>query len=160
MLENELFEKLLVPHVPLPKINHYPPILRFGFAVPDPYTEFQPAVLKHNLGDPKQLGATKSFSLLRKLVTAHTNERCGLPPEQGVVWQLIHSKEAIPVFEIATNYRSRIPEEKLDDVLRSIREVLSLPDDAHSKWYLEPTIVDKAPDKYRLPCESSILTRM
>ena len=154
MLENEPFAKLLVPYIPLPKVNHYPPILRFGFAVPDPHTEFQQAVLKHNLGDPDQLGTTKSFSLLRRLVTAHINERCGLPSEKGVAWQLIHSKEAILVFEIATNYRTRIPEDKLDDVLRGIREVLSLPGDAHPKWYLEPTIVGKAPDEYRLSCES------
>ena len=154
MLENEPFEKLPVPYIPLSKVKHYPPLLRFGVAVPDPHTVFQQAALKHNLGDPDQLGTTKSFFLLRKLVTAYINERCGLPPEEAVTWKLIHSKEADLVFEIATNYRAQVPKGKLDDVLRGIREVLSLPDDAHPKWYLEPTIVGKAPDEYRLSCES------
>ena len=160
MLENEPFEKLLGPHRPLPKANHYPPILRFGFAISEPYKQFHRAVLKNNLGDQEQLRPGDRFLLLRRLATAYVNERCGLPPEKGVVCQLVRSKQAVLVFEIATNYRTRIPEDELDDVLRVIREVLSLPDDAQPKWYLEPCITDKAPDEYRMPSESSISVSM
>ena len=157
MLENEPFEKLLAPHIPLPKANHYPPILRLGFAVPDPYNQFRQAALKNNLGDPEEFSSDDSFSLLRSLVMSHINERCDLPPEKDVAWQLIDSKDADLMFEIATNYRTRIPRDKLDDVLRGIREVLSLPDDAQPKWYLQPGVDEKAPDAYRMPSEPSIL---
>ena len=61
------------------------------------------------------------------------------------------------MFEIATNYRMQVPEDKLDDVLRVIREVLSLPDDAQPKWYLEPGVDKKAPNECRMPSGSSIL---
>ena len=158
MLENEPFEKLLAPHIPILKVNHCPPTLRLGFAIPDPHHQFRRAVLKNNLGDPEEFSADDGFSLLRRLVTSHINERCDLPPEKDVAWQLIDSKEADLVFEIATNYRTRIPRDKLDDVLCSMREVLSLPDDAQPKWYLEPGVDEKAPDEYRMPSGSSILT--
>ena len=160
MLENEPFEKLLVPHIPLPKANHYPPILRFGFAISEPYKQFHRAVLKNNLDDQEQLSPGDRFLLLRRLVTAHINERCGLPLGKEVVCQLVHSKEAILVFEIATNYRMQVPGDKLDDVLRVIREVLSLPDDTQPKWYLETCITQKAPDEYRMSSESSISVSM
>ena len=157
MLENEPFEKLLVPHRPLPKANHYPPTLRLGFAIPDPFTKFRRAALNNNLGDPEVVNADDSFFLLRRLVTSHINERCGLPPGKDVACQLIDSKEADLVFEVATNYRMRIPGDKLDDVLRCIREVLLLPEDAQPKWYLEPGVDEKAPDEYRMSSESSVL---
>ena len=152
MLENEPFDKLLVPHRPLPKANHYPPILSFGFAIPNHVTEFLRAARKYSLGDPEKLST--NTSLLRILVTSHLNERCGLPPGQGVVYAPIHSKQSDLVLEITTNYRMQIPEEKLDDALRGIREVFSLSDDAQPKWYLEPGIDEKDPDEYHLSSES------
>ena len=160
MLENEPFAKLPVPYIPLPKVNHYPPMFRLGFALPDPFAEFRRAALKNNLGDPEQLSTTQDFSWLRRLVMSHINERCGFPPEKGIGYRLVHSKETDLVIEIDTNYRTRIPEEKLDDALCVIREVLLLPGDAHPKWYLEPTITEKAPNKYCLPSESSVSTTM
>jgi hypothetical protein len=74
----------------------------------------------------------------------------------NAVYEHIHSKQANRLLEVAMDYRTQIPEDKFDDVLRSIREVFSLPDDAHPKWYLEIGIVGKAPDEYRLPSESHI----
>ena len=88
MLENEPFDKLLVPHNPLKKFNHRPPILRLGFAIPDHVAEFRRAALKHNLGDPEELRTTKKSSFLRLIVMSHLNERCGLPPGQGMVCEL------------------------------------------------------------------------
>ena len=158
MLEHEPFAKLLVPHRPLPKRNHYPPILRFGFAISDHVDKFRQAAIKHNLGDPEELKTTTKTAFLRILVTSHLNERCGLPPKKSVVYQHIYSKEGDLVLEMATNYRMRIPEDRLDEVLCCIREVFSLPDDAQPKWYLESGIIEKEPDQYRLPSESSITT--
>lgn len=156
MLENEPFEKLLVPYRPLPKHNHYPPWLRFGFAIPDHVDEFRRAALKHKLGDPEELNSAGSSSLLRSLITSHINDRCGLQtgPGQGVICQYIDSKHGDLVLGIATNYKTRVPGNKLEDVLRWIRELLSLPDLAQPKWYFEPGIFEKDPDEYRLPSES------
>jgi hypothetical protein len=160
MLENEPFEKLLVPYKPLPKRNHYPPILVFGFAIPYHVAEFRRAALKYNLGDSEELNNPKKSSSLRELITSHINERCGLPPGQGIICQHIDSKQGDLVLEIATNYRARVPGDKLDEVLRGIREVLSLPDHTQPKWYLEPGIFEKDPDEYRLPGESYISPTM
>ena len=125
---------------------------------PITFDKFRQAALKYNLGDPEELSNTEDTALLRMVVTSHLNERCGLPPEKSVVYQHIYSKEGDLVLEMATNYRMRIPEERLDDVLRVIREVFSLPDDAQPKWYLESGIFRKDPDQYRLPSETSTTT--
>ena len=154
MLENEPFIKLPVPYRPLPKVNHYPPILSFGFAIPNHAAEFHRVALKHNLASPEKLSINSP--LLRTLVTSHLNERCGLPPGENILYGHIDSKESNLVLEIATNYATRVPGDKLDHVLRSIREVFSLPDDAQPKWYLDSGIREKDPDEYHLPRESSI----
>ena len=160
MLENEPFESLPVPCRPLPKVDHYPPILSFGFAIPNHVAEFRRAALNHKLGNPEELSTTKDSALLRLLVKSYLNERCDLPPGQGIVYGHIHSRESNLVIEIATNYRSRITRDNLAGVLRSIREVFSLPDDAQPKWYLEPNIVEKDPEEYYLPSKPTVSTTM
>jgi len=88
------------------------------------------------------------------------NERCGLPPKEGIVCGDIHSKQAALALELKTNYRHRVPEERIDDAIRGIKEVFHLPDDAKPKWYLEVDIDLKEPDEYLFPSKSSFSTRM
>ena len=62
------------------------------------------------------------------------------------------------MLDVVTIYWLGIPVDKLDEVIRGIREVFSLPNNAHPKWYLEPGIIEKDPDEYHLPSTSSIST--
>ena len=156
MLKNEPFRKLPAAYIPRPKFDHHPPILRFGFAIPNHVNEFRRVALKYRLGDPEKLNTARSGDLLRELVTTHLNERCGIQPKEGVVCEGIHSKESDLVLEIATNYRMQIPGDKIDEMLASIREVFSLPDDVTPKWYLEFFVLEKDADAFRLPSESHI----
>ena len=160
MLENEPFEKLPWPYIPLAKVNHYPPILGFGFAIPNHVPEFLRVALEHKLGDPEKLNAANDGGLLQKLVTSHLNDRCGLPREQGIVCKHIRSRASdMALLEIETDYRMQVPEDKVDEMLGSIREVFSLPDDAHPRWYLETDVVGKDPDGYRISSESPDLNK-
>ena len=137
MLENETFEKLPLAYKPNAEKNHHPPMFGFGFAIPNHLAEFRRVALEHKLGDPEKLNVPTCGSLLRRLVLSHINERCGLQPGEGVICEYIRSKESNLLLEAATNYDIQIPGEKLEEVLRCIREVFSLPVDAPPKWYLE-----------------------
>ena len=153
MLRNEPFEKLPLTYTPIPQRDHYPPTLSFGFAIPKEFTQFLRVALENKLGDPEELSTTRSFYTLRTLVMPYLNQRCGLPPEEGITCGHVHSKQAALVLELTTNYVWRIPKEKVDDAIRGIKEVFQLPDDAKPKWYLEGDIDLKEPDEYLLPSE-------
>jgi len=88
------------------------------------------------------------------------NGRCGLSPEEGIDCEHIHSKQAALALELQTNYRRRIPKEKMDDAIRVTKEAFHLPDDAKPKWYLEVDIDLKEPDEYLFPSKLSFTTRM
>ena len=129
-----------------------------GFAIPNHVPEFRRAALKYELGDPEKLNAPDSEFLLRKLVMVHLNGRCGLQPGKDVICEYIRSRESNLVLEVATSYDMQIPGDKFEDVLRCIREVFSLPEDAPPKWYLW-TNFKQNPDAYCLPSESSASMR-
>jgi len=158
MLRNEPFEKLPLSYTPIPQRDHYPPTLSFGFAIPKEGTQFIRVIVENNLGDPEKLRAINSFVPLQNLVMPYLNERCGLPPEDGITCGYVHSRHATLVLELTTNYVWRIPKEKLDDAIRGIKEVFQLPDDAKPKWYLEGDIDLKEPDEYLLPSTSPFCT--
>ena len=156
MLKNEPFEELPLSYTPIPQRDHYPPRLSFGFAIPEVGIQFRQAALQNSLGDPEEVRTTKSFFMLRTLVMPYLNERCGLPPEEGITCGHVHSKQGALVLELTTNYVWRIPKEKVDDAIRGIKEVFQLPDDAKPKWYLEGDIDLKEPDEYLLPSKSPL----
>ena len=158
MLRNEPFEELPVPYKPVTHLGHHPPRLSFGFAIPKEFIQFRRVALENNLGDPEEVSTTNSFFGLQRLVMPYLNERCGLPPKQGITCGHVHSKQAALVLELTTNYVWRIPKEKLDDAIRGIKEVFQLPDDAKPKWYLEGDIDLKEPDEYLLPSKSPFCT--
>jgi len=151
MLKNEPFETLPIQYKPVTHLDHYPPTLSLGFAIPKEFIQFRRVALENGLGDPERVSTTKCFFTLQNLVMPYLNERCGLPPEQGITCEYIHSRQAALVLELTTNYMWRIPKEKLDDAIRGIKEVFQLPDDAKPKWYLEGDIDLKEPDEYLLP---------
>jgi len=151
MIKNEPFEKLPLSYKPVQKLDHYPPRLSFGFAIPKELAQFRQAALENNLGDPEELKTVKSFFRLRTLVMSFINGRCGLSREDGVGCGHVHSLEAALVLELKTNYRRRVPKEKMDDAIRVIKEAFRLPDDAKPKWYLEGDIDLKDPYGYLLP---------
>ena len=151
---NEPFEKLPIQYKPIQKLDHYPPRMSFGLAVPEgELSQFRRVALENNLGDPEKLSTTKVFFTLRSLVIPYLNELCGLSPEEGIVCAHVHSLQAAIVLELKTNYRRRVPKEKRDDAIRVIKEVFHLPDDAKPKWYLELDMDLKEPDEYTLPSE-------
>jgi hypothetical protein len=151
MFENEPFEKLPAPYEPIPKLDHCPPTLRFGFAFPEPFVEFRRVALENHLGEPEEYSDPYTFYKLRTRVVALLNNLCGLESPRVIYCEYIHSKEADVMLEISTNYALGIPGDKVDVALRTIREVFSLPDDTKPKWYLEAGIVQKAQDEYLLP---------
>lgn len=151
MLKNEPFEKLLLSYRPIEKLGHYPPRLSFGLAIPREFIQFRRVALENNLGDPEELNTTKSWFGLQDIVMPYLNERCGLLPEESIDCGHVHSRQAVLVLELQTNYRGRVPKEKADGVIRMIKEVFQLPDDAKPKWYLEVDIDLKEPDEYLFP---------
>ena len=155
MMRNEPFEKLPLQYKPVQKLDHYPPRMSFGLAIPEELLQFRRVALENNLGDPEELRTTDLFFTLRSLVIPYLNERCGLLPEEGIVCAHVHSLQAALVLELKTNYRRRVPKEKRDDAIRVIKEVFQLPNDAKPKWYLEPDMDLKEPDEYTLPSASS-----
>ena len=158
MLRNEPFDKLPLPYTPVQRRGHYPPRLSFGFAIPKEFAQFRRVALENNLGDPEKLSTTKCFYTLWTVVIPYLNERSDLSPEEGIICEHIHSKQAALVLELKTNYRWRVPKEKVEDAIRVIKEVFRLPDDAKPKWYLEGDIDLKEPDEYLLPSESPFST--
>lgn len=64
------------------------------------------------------------------------------------------------MLELETNYGRRVPKEKVDNVIRVIKDVFQLPDDAKPKWYLENDIDLKEPDEYLLPSKPPVSTIM
>jgi len=158
MLKNEPFEELPLSFKPVPQRGHCPPTLSFGFAIPKTLIRFRQAALENNLGDPEEVSTTEDFFMLQTLVMSHLNERCGLPPEEGITCGYIQSTQGALVLELTTNYEWRIPKEKLDDAIRGIKEVFQLPDDAKPKWYLEGDIDLKEPDEYLFPSKLPFFT--
>ena len=160
MLRNEPFEKLPLPYRPVQKLDHHPPRLSFGFAIPEEVLQFRQVALENRLGDPEEVSTTKRFFTLRTLVIPLLNERCGLSLEEGIICGHIHSKQAALALELKTNYRRRVPEEKMDDAIRVIKELFHLSVDAKPKWYLEVDVDLKEPDEYLFPSKLSFSTRM
>lgn len=156
MFENEPFEKLPSPYVSIPKLERYPPTLRFGFAIPQPFPEFRRVALENNLGNPEEFLKPNTFYKLRRRVMSHLNKLCGIQPPHAICCKHIYSKEATTVIQISTNYALSIPDDddKVDEALLAIKELFSLPDDTKPKWYLDVCIDQKAQDEYLLPSES------
>jgi len=159
MIKNEPFEKLPLSYKPVQKLDHYPPRLSFGFAIPKELAQFRQAALENNLGDPEELRTTNSFFFhLQTLVMSFLNGRCGLSPEADVDCNHARSLEAALVLELKSNYRRRVPKEKMNGVIRAIKETFQLPDDTKPKWYLDGGIDLGDPDGYLLPSESPFST--
>jgi hypothetical protein len=158
MIRNEPFEVLPSSYRPLQHLDHHPPRLSFGFGIPKEFLQFRRIALENNLGDPEKINAAKFFFTLEILVLPYLNERCGLSPEEGITCGHVHSRKAALVLELGTNYRRWIPQEKVDNAIRGIKEVFQLPEDAKPKWYLENDMDLKEPDEYLLPGKSPFST--
>ena len=70
------------------------------------------------------------------MVTDYLDKLCDLPPDRGLRCDATYCGEAYLVFGQTSNYERWVPEEKIDDVLRTIKEVVWLPG-AKPKWYHE-----------------------
>ena len=160
MIKNEPFEKLLLSYRPVQKVDHYPPRLSFGFAIPKEFVQFRQVALENALADPEKLDAAKNFFTLQSLVMPFLNERCGLAPgsDEAIDCGYIQSLEGALVLELGTNYQGRVPKEKAGAAIRVIKELFHLPSDTKPKWYLEADIDLKAPDEYLLPSKSPFPT--
>ena len=74
MLKNKPFEKLLLPYLPIPRLNHFPLIMRFGFVIPQEFTEFLRVALENKLGDPKKFSNPDNFYSMADAVLSHLNK--------------------------------------------------------------------------------------
>jgi len=157
-MRNEPFKKLPLSYKPVQKLDHYPPRLSFGFAIPEEFIRFRRVALENHLGDPEKVGTARNFFTLRTAVMPFLNERCGLSPDEAIVCGFVHSLDATLALELKTNYRRRVPKEKMDAAIRVIKEVFHLSNDAKPMWYLEGGIDLKEPDEYLLPSKSPIST--
>jgi hypothetical protein len=155
MFKNEPFEKLPAPYEPIPKLDHCPPTLRFGFGISEPFVEFRRVALENHLGESEEFLKPYAFYELLTRVEALLNNLCGLESPRVIYCEYIYSKEAQVVLEISTNYALGIPGNKVDEALRTIKEVFSLPGDTKPKWYLDVGIDEKAQDGYLLPSKPS-----
>ena len=154
MLKNEPFEKLPAAYEPVQDHGHNPPRLSLGFPIRKPVTEFRRVALKEGLKGDMDINHTVNFPKLAKLVLTHLNTLCGLPPDKGITFEWIHSREGAVVIELETNYNWWIPEEKLEEAISVIKERFDLSSDAKPKWYLEDDIDEKEWDEYILPSKS------
>ena len=154
MMKNEPFEKLPLSYKPVQDLDHYPPRLSFGFAIPEEFIRFRQVALENHLGDPEKVSTAKNFFTLRAVVMPFLNERCGLSADEVIDCGFIHSSEATLALELKTNYLRRVPKEKMDAVIHVIKEIFHLPGDAKPMWYLEGGIDLKEPDEYLLPSKS------
>ena len=135
MFKNEPFKVLPEAYIPSLDYNHHPPTLIFGFPISRDYKEFRRIALDEGLMSAEE--AAKSIARLRVLVLKHINEQCGLKLGGRITGSGVSSLSTSFVLELKTNYEQRIPDDKMDQVMRVLKEYLP---ETEPQWYLEHDI--------------------
>ena len=137
MFKHEPFKVLPRAYIPSPGYNHHPPTLIFGFPISRDFKEFRRIALSEGLMSAEEIEASQTIIKLRSLVMKHINEKCGLKPGGRISDSGVSSLSTSFVLELKTNYKQRIPEDKMDEVMRVLKNYLP---ETEPQWYLEHDI--------------------
>jgi hypothetical protein len=162
MFEHEPFEELPEVYVPFPEYDHYPPTLIFGFPISRDYREFRRIALAEGFIPSEKCEDARMFRQMRLSVLRHLNKQCGLKPGGNIFGTGVSSLSTNFVLELKMNYQQLVPEDKLDEVMRILKEYLP---EVEPLWYLEADIdlkrICTAPSRFLVICEgvTKTLTR-
>jgi len=140
MYKHELFEKLPKAYIPSPEYGHHPPTLIFGFPISRDLREFRRIAFTEGLLSAEECEAPRSFASLRLSVLGHLNDQCGLKPGGKIIGTGVDSLSTNFILEVRTNYRQRIPNDKVDEVMQVLQKYLP---ETELGWYLEANIDQK-----------------
>ena len=161
MRKHEPFDELPLTYFPSPEFGHFPPTLVFGFPISGDCSEFIRIALDKNLASPEDCRNPSKILEIRVLVMYHLNEICGLALGKHITDTGVFSLKTSLVLELKTNYRQLIPEDKMDEVIRVLKELLP---GTEPRWYLEADIdlnpIHALPSKLPVPfeCAANVLT--
>jgi hypothetical protein len=124
IFEHEPFKELPEAHVPFPEHNHHPPTLIFGFPILRDLREFRRIALAEGFFSSKKCEDARAFQTTWLLVLRHLNKQCGLKPGGDIYGTGVSSLSTNFVLELKTNYRQLVPEDKVDEVIRILKEYL------------------------------------
>ena len=131
------FDELPLQYFPSPEFGHFPPTLVFGFPILGDFSEFPRIALDKNLVSPEDCGDPSKSLEIRVSVMEYLNEICGLVSGRHIADTGVFSLKTNLVLELKTNYRQLIPEDKMDEVIRVLKEHLP---GTEPQWYLEADI--------------------
>ena len=137
MFKHEPFKELPEAYIPSPDYNHYPPTLIFGFPISRDFKEFSQIALDEGLMSTEEIETAQTIIKLRLLVLKHINEQCGLKSREEISGTGVSSLSTNFILELKTNYEQRIPDDKMDQVMRVLKKYLP---ETEPQWYLEHDI--------------------
>ena len=140
MFEHEPFKELPEAYIPSPDYGHYPPTLIFGFPISRDMREFRRIALDKGFVSAEEYEGVRTLIKIRLSVLRYLNEQCGLKLGGNIIDTGVSSLSTNVVLELKTNYRQRIPQDKLDDVIRVLKN--NLPE-TEPRWFLEADIDQK-----------------
>ena len=157
MREHEPFDELPLPYFPCPERGHSPPTFIFGFPISRDCSDFCRIALEKNLASPEDCENRSKFLRIMNSVIVHLNEICGLRMGNHIVEAGVFSLKTNIVLELKTNYRQLIPEDKMDDVIRVLKEYLP---GTEPQWYLEADIdlnpIHAIPSRFSVKFEEGV----
>jgi len=137
MRKHEPFDELPLVYFPYPELDHSPPTLIFGFPMSRDCTDFRRIALEKNLAPPEDCRDPYKSLEIRGSVMEHLNEICDLKPGYRIADTGVFSLKTNLVLELKTNYRHLVPEDKMDEVIRVLKEYFP---GREPQWYLEADI--------------------
>jgi len=137
MRKHEPFDELPLAYNPYPEADHSPPTLIFGFPISRDCNDFRRMALEKNLASPEDCKDPYKSLEIRDLVMVHLNDICGLEPGNHIVDTGVFSLKASIILGLETSYRQFVPEDKMDEVIRVLKEYLP---GRKPQWYLEADI--------------------
>jgi len=122
MFEHEPFKELPEAYIPSPGYNHYPPTLVFGFPMSRDFREFRQIALAEGFVSTEECEDPQASIKIRLSVLRHLNEQCSLKPGRSISGTGVSSLSTNFVLELKTNHQQRIPEDKMDEVMRVLKK--------------------------------------
>ena len=128
MFEHEPFKELPEAYIPFRSTITIPTLI-FGFPITRDYREFRRIALAEGFISSEKCEDARMFRQMRLSVLRHLNVQCGLKPGGDIFGTGVSS--------LSTNYQQLVPEDKMDKVMRILKEYLS---EVEPQWYLEADI--------------------
>ena len=100
-------------------------------------SDFRRVSLEKNLAPPEVCRDPHKSLHIRGSVVRHLNEICGLKPGYHIADTGVFSLKTNLVLELKTNYRQLVPDNKMDEVIRVLKEYFP---GREPQWYLEADI--------------------